>query len=157
MWASFFLENARFTINLFAALVFFAVGWLYFDAWLERRERKEQIRYIGYFILSLSFLVAGTQVESTLISSPLPQFLTKSIEIVSILGRIVGYMLIIRSLMLDPIQPHPDISKFAKAIVLPTFMRFSILPFVSFLFPLGSAYIALLYLKRATIGYENHI
>ena len=37
----FFGQNLHFITGLFTALVFFAVFWLYFDGWLNRRLRKD--------------------------------------------------------------------------------------------------------------------
>lgn len=158
MLTQFFFENLRFAISLFAGLVFFAVGWLYFDAWQEKKETKEQIRYLGYFSLALSFLLAGTQVESTLIEIQLPSFLRLAIDFGSTAGRIGGYILIILSLILDPIQPRPDLSKLASLVfALPSFLKFPVLSLVSFFYPALASYTGLLYLKRTTVGYEAHL
>jgi len=153
MWTAFFLENIRFAISLFAGLVFFAVGWLYFDAWQEKHEKKEQFRYFGFFLLALSFLFAATQVESTLIEVPLSAILSSSLAAASVLARITGLVLIIISLILDPIQPRPDISKFANVGIfgLPLLLPFSLLQ------PILVLFIGFLYFKRATTGLERHL
>lgn len=156
MWLQFFLENARFGINLFAALVFFAVGWLYFDAWQEAKEKKEQVKYLGFFILALSFLLAGTKVESSFIEGSLSGVAGTGISIVSLLGRLIGYLLIIWALIQDKLQSHPDIKKYSSGLVLSSTFMHS-LSFITFLFPPLACLIGLLYLRRATIGYENHI
>lgn len=59
MWMPFLLENMHFAVNLFTALVFFAVFWLYYDASTVRREWKELIKLIGLFLLSLSFVATA--------------------------------------------------------------------------------------------------
>src|SRR3989304_2194319 len=154
MWIQFFLENTRFAISLFAGLVFFAVGWLYFDAWLEKRERKEQIRYLGFFLLALSFLFAATQVESSLIEIPLPLLVRGTIDFLSVAARIGGYLLIIRSLIIAPIHPRPDVDKLDTAVFLPPIFKFS---GFSLLYPVLCAWVGFLYLKRATTGLERHL
>jgi len=154
MWIQFFLENTRFAISLFAGLVFFAVGWLYFDAWLEKKGRKEQIRYLGFFLLALSFLLAATQIESTLIEIPLPFLVRGTIDFLSTATRIGGYLLIIRSLIIDPIEKRPDVEKFAQAAFLPPIFKFSAFPL---LYPVLSAWVGVLYLKRTTTGLERHL
>src|SRR3989304_143685 len=157
MWTQFFLENIRFAISLFAGLVFFAVGWLYFDAWLEKRGRKEQIRYLGFFLLALSFLFAATQVESTLIEIPLPLLVRGTIDFLLAGTRIAGYLLVIPSLIIDPIQPRPDVEKYVQAIVFPAFLKFPTLPFLPLTYPVLSAWVGVLYLKKATLGLERHL
>ncbi len=157
MWTAFFLENTRFAISLFAGLVFFAVGWLYFDAWLEKKGRKEQIRFLGFFLLALSFLFAATQVESTLIEIPLPILIRGTINLLLVATRTCGYILIICSLVIDSIQPRPDVEKYAKAVVFPVFLKFPGLAFLPFTYPVLCAWVGFLYWKRATAGYERHL
>lgn len=157
MWIQFFLENTRFAISLFAGLVFFAVGWLYFDAWQEKKEKKEQIRYLGFFLLALSFLFAATKVEGSLIEVPLPLLLRGTIDFLSGAARIGGYLLIIRSLIIDPIQKEPEVQKYAKAVAFPAFLKFPGLSFLSLTYPVLSVWVGFLYLKRATTGYERHL
>lgn len=157
MWTAFFLENTRFAISLFAGLVFFAVGWLYFDAWLEKKGKKELVRYLGFFLLALSFLLAATQVESTLIEIPLPLLVRGTIDFLSAGTRIVGYLLIILSLTIDPIQKRPDVEKHAQAIVFPAFLKFPGLSFLPLTYPALSVWVGVIYLKRATVGLERHL
>ncbi len=157
MWTAFFLENVRFAISLFAGLVFFAVGWLYFDAWLEKKGRKEQIRYLGFFLLTLSFLFAATSVESSLIDIPLPLLVRGTVDFLAVVTRIGGYILIIRSLIIDPIQKHPDVEEYAKAVVFPAFLKPLGQLLLVITYPALSAWVGFLYLKRATLGYERHL
>lgn len=153
MWVQFFLENLRFAISLFAGLVFFAVGWLYLDAWQEKHDKKELFRYLGFFLVAISFLFSATQVESTLIEAPFSAILSNTMATVSVLAKIVGFTLIVVSLLIDPIQPHPDVSKFAIAGIFG-------LPFalpLSAVHPLLALFVGFLYFKRATTGLERHL
>src|SRR3989344_6098673 len=153
MWIQFILENLRFAISLFAGLIFFGVCWLYFDAWLEKHEKKELLRYLGFFLLAFSFAFSATQVESTLIEVPFSAILGNILASFSVLAKIVGLVLIANSLVIDPIQPRPDVSEFANAGF---FGMPSLLPF-SLLHPLLALFIGFLYFKRATIGLERHL
>ena len=151
MWIQFILENLRFAISLFAGLIFFGVGWLYFDAWLEKHEKKELLRYLGFFLLAFSFAFSATQVESTLIEVPFSAILGNILASTSILAKISGLILITISLVIDPIQPRPDVSKFASSGI------FGIpLPF-SLLHPFLALSVGFLYFRRATIGLERHL
>jgi hypothetical protein len=154
MWIQFFLENAHFAINLFVALVLFAVFWLYFDAWTQRKSGKDVIRLIGYFLLSLSFLIRAVYVESSILASPL---LTAVASEWLLAGtRIVGYVCVLIGLYLDRIEPHPEYKKniavFAFPIASATWIPW---PYVAY--PILAALIALLYLRRATVGLEDHL
>ena len=65
----FLLENLHFAINLFASLVFFAVSWLYLDAWMETKEHKELFKIIGFALFSLAFLVHATYIEQSVLTN----------------------------------------------------------------------------------------
>lgn len=158
LW-QFFLENVRFALNLLFALSLFAVGWLYFDAWRERKETKEQFRFIGFFLLALSFLLAATQVDSTAIELKLfQQGMRVFIERLVVLSRIIGYLLIIYGLKIDPFQPRPEVKKLDKKAPL-TFGSTG--AFVSQLALIALAPLAALvgyqYWRRSTVGYERHL
>src|SRR3989344_8370676 len=71
MWFDFITQNLHFGLNLLVALVFFAVSWLYFDSWRTARAIRSLIKAAGFVLLSLSFLVHSTLVESIIISSSL--------------------------------------------------------------------------------------
>src|SRR3990172_5100496 len=110
MLAQFLLENLRFGINLGAALVFFAVFWLYLDSWLEKKELKVFLRFIGFLLMAISFLATSTQIESTLIEIPAAfEKIRNWVDFTFMTTRIAGYLFIILSLFLDPILPRPKI------------------------------------------------
>jgi Single cache domain 3 len=153
MWYQFVLENVHFTINIFSALVFFGIFWLYFDAWRVRKSGYLTFRIIGLLGLTLSFLVSAAQLEATI----LPRSImgaglgTALFEIT----RLAGYVFLFVSVLLDPLEPMPkELPRLkAKAIIGVGTLA---LP-LSMLHPILASAIAFLYLRRATIGLENHI
>jgi hypothetical protein len=155
MWYQFVLENLHFAINLLAALIFFAIAWLYLDAWMGRKTLKESVRWVGFLLLSLSFLVSAVAIESTAMQNSVAGSGWNSLLLV--LTRIPGYILIIYSLILDPLQPKPKMGKLALGFFSPKIMGISIIAAASFFYPVLAAIIGFMYLKRATIGLENHL
>lgn len=148
MWYQFFLENLHFAVNLAGALMFFAVFWLYFDAWLGRKTRKEFARWFGFLLLSISFLVSALYVESTIVSEPLfPQ--TTHLFVLSII-RITGYLTVIVSLLTDPLMDKPKSFTTSGIVGVPVAI-------LSFAHPILASLCGILYLKRATVGLENHL
>src|SRR5688572_18347101 len=106
MWIHFIFTNAHFAINLFAALVFFAVFWLYYDAWKGRKEAKELVKIIGFFLLSFSFLLHAAHIETTVLNSSLLG--REGSELAVGMLRILGYLFVIVSNLMDPLQPQPE-------------------------------------------------
>ncbi len=156
MWLQFVLENAHFAVNLFAALVFFAVSWLYFDAWQGRKSGREILRIAGFFLISVSYLIHATQVESTIL--PVPFFAGGTIELLVSASRIIGYLILLFILWIEPLEKHPGEGKKSvlPALVMPT-AGMAILAVPHALFPILGALVGLLYLRRATIGLEDHL
>ena len=101
----FLLVNVHFTLNLFAALVFFAVSWLYFDAWTGRRDIKESSKSLGFLLLSLSFIVHATQIEQTLLETSLLG--PDTINLLTTIFRVSAYLVLIVGQLIDPLQPLP--------------------------------------------------
>ena len=149
MWYQFFLENAHFAINLIAALAFFTVFWLYWDAWTQSRRSLELIKFSGFLLLSLSFLAHAVFIESSVLSTTF--FGGRIEEIITPGARILGYILVILGLAIDPLQPHPKEEKVLAIGLWPLAFRFE------FLYPVLAGLAGLLYLRRATIGLENHL
>lgn len=157
MWSQFYLENAHFALNLFAALVMFAIAWLYFDAWLGKKTWKEGLRLLGFLLLSLSFVVRAITLETAILPS---SFLGEGNGIwFFILPRSIGYFLIVLSLLIDPLQPKPQMAPAAKtSLDLATVgVALPIIPWGIALQPALAALIAFLYLRRATLGLEDHL
>jgi hypothetical protein len=157
MWIQFFLENAHFAVNLFIALVFFAVFWLYFDAWLQRRQPKDIIKLAGFLLLSLSFVIHAISIESSILTTSL---ISESIrEWVLAAVRIPAYICIIIGLIIDRIEPEPERKK-TVPVSLVLAMPSVAVPAVAWphlLYPILAVTIALLYLRRATVGLEDHL
>lgn len=155
MWSEFFLENAHFALNIFAALVMFAVAWLYFDAFLVRKAVKEGLRALGFFILSLSFVIHASDVESSLLTTAL---IPPAIQALLFFGtHLVGYAVVIVSLILDPVQPKPQypeekpgLTAAGALVTMPQTIGAILAPILTFT-------VAGLYLYRATIGLERHL
>lgn len=155
MWYQFFLENLHFGLNIIAALVFFAVFWLYFDAWLEKKTLKDTLRVVGYFLLSLSFIVSAIQVESGIVSlSIVPANLYFALLFAT---RFFGYIFLIAGLLLDPLQKKPNERILHDGILIPLGISLPFFAFTTFSYPVLAALCGFLYLRRATIGLENHL
>lgn len=155
MWYQFILENLHFAVSLAAGMVFFAVFWLYFDAWLGRKTLKETVRVIGFILLSLSFVISATHIESTIISSPL---ISGIYEIAFFVTRFFGYVFVIASLFLDPLMAKPHHEKSKMNLVLPIGIgSISLLSISMFTYPVLASLAGFLYLKRSTVGLEDHL
>src|SRR3972149_3980019 len=107
MWLPLVFEQLHFAINVLAALIMFGAFWLYYDAWSQRKSTKEALRMLGFFFLSLSFLVAAAQLETPLL--PASFWDSQLISQTSIGLRMLGYVAVLVSLLLDPIQPRPHV------------------------------------------------
>ncbi len=169
----FFDQDIHFAICLFAALVFFAVFWLYFDAWTTSHKNKELIKCAGFSLLALSFLLSGTIVEQSVLGKSLLGSVSTTIAVI-ISG--VGYIAIIIGLALDPLQKKlklsglnesefsdnpkssasPDVAK--KETKKVGVVGLGSLANTSHLvLPISALAIAGLYWRRATTGLERHL
>lgn len=159
MWYQFFLENTHFALSLLAALVLFATGWLYFDAWLGRKTLRDGFKVAGFALLSISFLIHATYIESSLITSSIFGNIPNLFLV--ILTRIPGYVLLIAGLFIDPLQQHPvkkeGIKQTAKGVLILPFAGLPIVKFVPLVFPVLAVMTGFLYLRRSTVGLENHL
>ncbi len=144
MWYQFLLENSHFAVNLFSALAFFSIFWLYFDAWLERKTWKEGMKILGLLLLSISFLLHATLIESSSFSG---EILSSTFnEKLSLYLKNFGYLVLLIGLILDPLIDKPKLAMMA--------VLGSIAPYL--LAPILAMIVAWMYLRRATIGLENH-
>lgn len=166
-------ENLHFAISLFAALVSFAVFWLYLDAWLAggRKNHKEIYKWAGFFAVSLSFIVNATIIEQDNFGHSV--FGGISVVLASAL-RLIGYALIIVGQLTDPLQERPKQKSLEEELGLeaeqpqankPKSSRRTansiavlsgVVKAVAFL-PIGALAIAVLYWRRATSGLERHL
>lgn len=154
MWIQFILENLHFAINLLAFLIFFAISWLYLDAWMGRKTFRESLRWTGFLFLAVSFLVSAVMVESTVLQNSALGSDWNTIFLA--LTRIPGYLLISYSLLIDPLQPKPTI-KLSLGLAVPKVLGVPATVLTQVFYPIFSGLIGFLYLKRATIGLENHL
>jgi hypothetical protein len=151
----FFLVNAHFTINLLAALVCFAVSWLYFDAWLTARDYRESTKSLGFLMLSISFVLHATVIEQSLLEQSLLG--SGIVHFLVSFFRFGAYITLIWGQIADPIQPLPSYRSQKSTAVIVPLIGFPLEQAVPFLFPLLAAALAFLYIRRATVGLEHHL
>lgn len=165
----FVAQNLNFAINLFAAAVFFAAFWLYFDAWLGKitHLNKDILRWAGYLCLALSFLVLAGIIDNT---DRFGILKSDNMELISRLLGVVGLGMIMAVEALSPLQKIPDHKKLGITTgstvkapgrekknkqVASVFGISSVA--LAWLLPVGAAITGWLYWKRATKGLENHL
>jgi len=148
MWLPFFFTHVHFTINVFVALILTAVTWLYFDAWISKKNLREACRTLGFLLLAISFAVNSTKIETFIFgASILPDNLLLWSVLVS---RVTGYVLVVLSHILDPLQPKPKTTAvFIPPVIVKSISVFAV-PFLSLL-------VAFFYIRRATFGLERHL
>jgi hypothetical protein len=152
----FFGQNLHFALNLFFSLATFATFWLYFDAWLIAKKRKEIFKWLGFLTISVSFLLQGVVVEREVLGQ---SFFGQYSEYSSLAFRLLGYSLVIIALLIEPLQTVPKnpglkLNKENQAKLGLT----NIFPGVfKFLLPVGAFAIAFLYFRKATSGLERHL
>jgi hypothetical protein len=96
-------QNFHFAIYLFAALACFAAGWLYYDAWTNRRTRIDLPKWTGFFLLAVGFLIQGAVWESGWLDA-----IGNGLKLLGYLGLLVGNIL-------EPIQPRPKFDLIAES------------------------------------------
>ncbi|HSX57840.1 MAG TPA: cache domain-containing protein [Candidatus Saccharimonadales bacterium] len=149
----FFLQNFHFALDLFFALVTFAIFWLYFDAWTVAKKFRDLSKSLGFLLVALSFVVQATIVEEAFFGQGL---LGNYAEMLAVFLRLIGYLGIIYSLLTDPLPQKPVNTGLKLDKKSPALFP-GILINLKFLLPLGALSIALLYYRRATRGLENHL
>lgn len=157
MWIQFILENIHFALNLLAALVFFAVFWLYFDAWVGRKTLKDGFKIAGFLLLAISFTIHAVFLESTILTTSI---LGKTTHFWLLTAtRIPGYLFLILGLILDPLQPHPKKESVKKETAFFPVLGSTLIVtrLIQMVFPILAASVGFLFLRRSTIGLENHL
>ncbi|OGG09454.1 hypothetical protein A2154_04300 [Candidatus Gottesmanbacteria bacterium RBG_16_43_7] len=156
MWSQFYLINFHFAVNLFAALTFFAIFWLHFDAWILRKTKLLTIRMTAYAVLSLGFLLHATIIESDILTSPL--FGKDTINLISTVLLLLGYLALTVCHLFDPILPRPNTTE--DQIITPALIltgNYTLIALNLFLMPIAAVSAGFMYLRRATIGLEDHL
>jgi hypothetical protein len=162
----FFSQNIHFALSLFAALVFFAVFWLYFDAWAARKEKslKELCKWLGFLLVSISFVFYATLIEQSVLGKSI---FGNTSELAANILRLVGYIIIILGQVLDPLQPVPEVkgieeefglgaesdTKSSPAVATASSSIFGLV----YALPVAAIAVAALYWRRATTGLERHL
>ncbi len=136
MWTIFAFENLFFALNIFCGLVLFSIAWLYFDAYIASNNKRDLWKIIGFIFLGVAFMARGLELRSLVL-----------FQNIDIYVRVVGYLLLIVGLIVDPLQKKPKISAFWIVSI----------PSLFFLPPVMAAIVAILYLRRASIGLERHL
>jgi len=166
--AQFLLVNTHFVLSLLAALAVFAIFWLDFDAWTTTKEFKTSFVFLGFLLLSFSFIAQAVIIDQSLLQNSI-----LGIEIPTLTKaffRVTGYLSLIIGQIAVPLQllpsyrkqkpkfkkllPKPPIQTQAIALV---FMGIPAIQLNSLIFPLLAAIVAFLYLNRATTGLEHHL
>ena len=155
----FLLINTHFTLNLLAALVCFSVSWLYFDAWLGRKDHREFTKMLGFLLLTLSFVVKATTIEQSILQDSI--FAGNTLAYLTAIFRISGYVVLIIGQFIDPLQPLPSYRKGGFGVVKNGVFIFgsnlALVNYMPFAFPVLAAFTGLLYIRRATKGLEFHL
>ncbi len=153
----FFAQNAHFAVSLVAALASFAVFWLIFDAWTQRRGRIELIKWLGFLVLAVAFLLTAATLEKR---SLIPGVLTNQLAGLALGMKIIAYGLIIAGQLLDPLQKRPEYKDdvVAEKKSKKSAHTVAVGPIATTIgLPLLAASVAGLYWRRATTGLENHL
>lgn len=160
----FFGQNLHFVINLFAALVFFATFWLYFDAWTTKHDKKVLVKWVGFLLVAISYIAQSTVIESSVLGR---SSLGNASEQLAAVLCMIGFAAIILGQLIDPLQTKPQLkglqatdykTKRSKAKTMPALLTSGLAGKLQWwLPPLGALAICALYWRRATSGLERHL
>ncbi len=145
MWYQLYSSLFHYAVHLFGAVVYFAAGWLYLDAYTKKHPYLK-LRIAGLFILSISSLFEG-------MTLPLFGLEGEGESLKSILHYIVpiiGYLCIFLSFPFDPIQKRPS---YAVVSVFTTSFKNAVMSLV----PVGSLSVAVMYFTHVAEGLEWHL
>jgi len=165
--SQFLAQDLHFAISLFAALVFFAVFWLYFDAWTNKKQRQDIYKWLGALLISISFLIHSTLIEQSVLGKSI---FGNTAQIAANIIRLLGYLGMILGQLTEPLQKEPDVKGLtedyvkgdktkpasqpkAMAVVAGVTKSFGVV----FILPFAALSVGLLYLRRATKGMERHL
>jgi len=138
-----FGETFHFAITVLCAFVFFAAGLLHFDSWqVNKLKRILLMRSVGFFLLAITFAIRAASLEIPLVA------------LVAQVFEIIGLVLILISLIREPILQPP--SKKKLALLTP----FAVPVFSSSLIPLSAVLMLLIsaaYFRKTTEGFDKHL
>lgn len=157
-------QNVHFAVNLLASLAMFSVFWLIFDAWLERKKIVEAVKWVGFLLLAIGFIINGSVIGNVGLGKG---FLTTILPTIADITRLLGYLFVIGAQVFDPLMKRPSYvnnleaefggSQGKKDEPAPTF-AVGALPAVKFvLIPFLPLFAAILYWRRSTTGLERHL
>ena len=153
----FILVDAHFVLSLLAALTAFAIAWLYFDAWSANKKMKETALFFGFLLLAVSFVVESVVIDQALLERSILG--AQTANLVKVIFRTLAYIALIISQISVPLQPVPEtesrVESGVKGIVFLSTLRSPLSVF--FLMPILAAATGFLYLRRSTVGLENHL
>jgi hypothetical protein len=152
----FLAQNVNFALNILAALVMLMVAWLYFDAWLTKKTRKDTWKWFGFFVLMVSYLVEATLVERV---DGVGAYYRTLAATLTELTRLSGFVLLVIGQLVDPLQPKPR-SKGLQLEQKNTAPKFALLAplWLGRIFePIAALLASALYWRRATTGLESHL
>src|SRR3989344_3337482 len=129
----FILVNYHFVASLLAALVAFAVAWLYFDAWTGQKDPKQFPSFLGFLFLSLSFVAQAVIGDQSLFET---SFLGASTALViKTLFRLIGYVTLIVGQVLIPLQSPPTRKRRSITTALIPFLAIPAAELIPFFLP----------------------
>ncbi len=100
MWELFWVQNSHYVLEIFIAFLMVTAGWIYLDGWMIERKARTLTRSIGFFVLTFwGFLSAAP--------NGLIGLGNINQEMLVDLVGLVGFGLILASLLVDPIPVRP--------------------------------------------------
>ena len=138
-----FFNTGHFALSVFTVFTFFAAGLLFLDAWqVDKLKKTPLLRSIGFFFLALVAAIHATSIEIPLI------------VLLAQLSKIIGLVLILISLIHEPILHAPPKEKLSLIVpfALPVFSS-SLIPLSTMLMLL----IAATYFRKATEGLDKQL
>ena len=95
MWELFWVRNISYVIEVFVAFLMITAAWIYLDGWAVEKRARTLVRAIGFLVLGLWCFLNGAPPDMTFIKS-----ITDSVGV-------IGFGLVLASLLLDPIPIKP--------------------------------------------------
>ncbi len=117
------------------------------------RQNRELLRLGGYLLLSISYLLGSTLVESNLAGFVL---LGARVQVIMLMIRIVAYLWLIFGLLLEPIEKRTTMSVAALVVVTPG-VEVGLGWLMRAVIVVLAGAVALLYWRRGTVGLEAHV